>query len=125
MVERIADDVNEGTLEGISDLRDESDRNGVRVVIELKRGANVDVVENRLLESHLESTFGVINLSLVDGQPKVLTLKETLQYYVEHRREVVRRRSEYDLAEAEDRAHPRRSPQSTGHRRRRRRGHQE
>jgi DNA gyrase subunit A len=105
MVERIADDVNEGTLEGISDLRDESDRNGVRVVIELKRGANVDVVENRLLESHLESTFGVINLSLVDGQPKVLTLKETLQYYVEHRREVVRRRSEYDLAEAEDRAH--------------------
>ena len=105
MVERFADDVNEGTLEGISDLRDESDRNGVRVVIELKRGANVDVVENRLLESHLESTFGVINLSLVDGQPKVLTLKETLQYYVEHRREVVRRRSEYDLAEAEDRAH--------------------
>ncbi|SFS06378.1 DNA gyrase subunit A [Halomicrobium zhouii] len=105
MVERIADDVNEGTLEGISDLRDESDRNGVRVVIELKRGANVDVVENRLLESHLESTFGVINLALVDGQPKVLTLKETLQHYVEHRREVVRRRSEYDLAEAEDRAH--------------------
>jgi len=105
MVERIADDVNEGALEGISDLRDESDRNGVRVVIELKRGANVDVVENRLLESHLESTFGVINLALVDGQPKVLTLKETLQHYVEHRREVVRRRSEYDLAEAEDRAH--------------------
>ncbi|MEA5386617.1 DNA gyrase subunit A [Haloarculaceae archaeon H-GB11] len=105
MVERIAEDVNEGKIEGVSDLRDESDRNGVRVVVELKRGANVDVVENQLLEHHLESTFGVINLSLVDGQPKVLTLKETLEYYVEHRREVVRRRSEFDLEEAEDRAH--------------------
>ncbi|MDT3435014.1 DNA gyrase subunit A [Haloarcula sp. 1CSR25-25] len=105
VVERIADDVNEGKIEGISDLRDESDRNGVRIVVELKRGANVDVVENRLLDHHLESTFGVINLSLVDGQPKVLSLKETLQHYIDHRREVVRRRSEYDLAEAEDRAH--------------------
>ncbi|MEF8915808.1 DNA gyrase subunit A [Natronomonas sp.] len=105
VVERIADDVNEGKIEGISDLRDESDRNGVRIVVELKRGANVDVVENRLLDHHLESTFGVINLSLVDGQPKVLSLKESLQHYIDHRREVVRRRSEYDLAEAEDRAH--------------------
>ncbi|WP_226021405.1 DNA gyrase subunit A [Halomicrobium salinisoli] len=105
MVERIAEDVNEGKIEGVADLRDESDRNGVRVVIELKRGANVDVVENQLLESHLETTFGVINLALVDDQPKVLTLKETLEHYVEHRREVVRRRSEYDLQEAEDRAH--------------------
>ncbi|MDS0221207.1 DNA gyrase subunit A [Haloarcula sp. S1AR25-5A] len=105
VVERIADDVNEGKIEGISDLRDESDRNGVRIVIELKRGANVDVVENRLLDHHLESTFGVINLSLVDGQPEVLSLKESLQHYIDHRREVVRRRSEYDLAEAEDRAH--------------------
>ncbi|NLV06920.1 DNA gyrase subunit A [Haloarcula rubripromontorii] len=105
VVERIADDVNEGKIEGISDLRDESDRNGVRIVIELKRGANIDVVENRLLDHHLESTFGVINLALVDGQPKVLSLKESLQHYIDHRREVVRRRSEYDLAEAEDRAH--------------------
>jgi DNA gyrase subunit A len=105
MVERIAEDVNEGEIEGVADLRDESDRNGVRIVIELKRGANIDVVENRLLESHLESTFGVINLALVDGQPEVLTLKETLEHYVEHRRTVVRRRSQYDLQEAEDRAH--------------------
>ncbi|EMA21658.1 MULTISPECIES: DNA gyrase subunit A [Haloarcula] len=105
VVERIADDVNEGKIEGIADLRDESDRNGVRIVVELKRGANIDVVENRLLDHHLESTFGVINLALVDGQPKVLSLKETLQHYIDHRREVVRRRSEYDLAEAEDRAH--------------------
>ncbi|MFW5905489.1 MAG: DNA gyrase subunit A, partial [archaeon] len=105
MVERIADDVNEGVIEGVSDLRDESDRDGVRVVIECKRGANVDVVENQLLDHHLESTFGVINLALVDGEPRVLTLKETLEEYVAHRREVVRRRSEYDLREAEDRAH--------------------
>ncbi|WP_436935665.1 DNA gyrase subunit A [Halovenus marina] len=105
MVERIAEDVNEGVIEGVSDLRDESDRDGVRIVIDLKRSANVDVVENKLLESHLESTFGVINLALVDGQPRVLTLKETLEEYVKHRKEVVRRRSEHDLEEARDRAH--------------------
>ncbi|SEV95389.1 DNA gyrase subunit A [Halobacterium jilantaiense] len=105
LVERIAEDVKDGKLEGITDLRDESDRNGVRVVIDLKRKANTDVVENRLLESHLEKTFSVINLALVDGEPKVLTLKEMLAEYVSHRKEVVRRRSEHDLAEAEDRAH--------------------
>ncbi|MFC4245869.1 DNA gyrase subunit A [Natribaculum luteum] len=105
LVERIADDVNEGKIEGISDLRDESDRDGVRVVIELKRGANTEVVKNQLLENHLERTFGVINLALVDGQPQVLTLKETLAEYVSHRKEVVRRRSEYDLNEAQERAH--------------------
>jgi len=105
LVERIADNVNEGKLEGIRDLRDESDRDGIRVVVELKRGANAEVVKNQLLEHHLESTFGVINLALVDGQPKVLTLKETLEEYVEHRRNVVRRRSAYELQEKEDRAH--------------------
>ncbi|WP_123534615.1 DNA gyrase subunit A [Halosimplex salinum] len=105
MVKRIAEDVNEGTIEGVSDLRDESDRNGVRIVIELQRGANIDLVENQLTKHHLESTFGVINLALVDGQPRVLTLKETLTEYLDHRKEVVRRRSEYELAEAEDRAH--------------------
>ncbi|MFT4946809.1 MAG: DNA gyrase subunit A [Natronomonas sp.] len=105
IVKRIADDVNEGTIEGVSDLRDESDRDGVRIVIDLKRDANADVVENQLLEHHLESTFGVINLALVDGQPQVLSLKETLEHYLNHRKEVVRRRSEHDLTEAEDRAH--------------------
>jgi DNA gyrase subunit A len=105
IVERIAEDVNEGVVEGVSDLRDESDRNGVRIVVDLKRGANADVVENQLLESHLESTFGVINLALVDGQPQVLSLKETLAHYIDHRREVVRRRTEHDLAEAQNRAH--------------------
>ena len=105
LVERIADDVSEGSIEGVSDLRDESDRDGVRIVVDLKRGANVDVVENQLLESHLEATFGVINLALVDGQPQVLSLKETLEHYLDHRKEVVRRRSRHDLDEAEERAH--------------------
>jgi DNA gyrase subunit A len=105
LVEKIAADVNEGELSGIRDLRDESDRDGVRIVIELKRGANTEVVENRLLDDHFEKTFGVINLALVDGQPKVLDLKETLEEYVDHRTAVVRRRSEHELGEAEDRAH--------------------
>jgi DNA gyrase subunit A len=105
MVERIAEDVNEGTIEGIRDLRDESDRDGIRVVVDLKRGALPEVVKNQLLERHLERTFGVINLALVDGAPQVLDLKETLVEYVEHRKEVVRRRSEHDLAEAEEREH--------------------
>jgi DNA gyrase subunit A len=105
LVEHIADLVNDGTLDGVSDLRDESDRDGIRIVIELKRGALVDVVENQLLEHCLEKTFGVINLALVDGEPQVLDLKELLSHYLDHRREVVRRRSEHDLAEAEERAH--------------------
>ncbi|WP_418284952.1 DNA gyrase subunit A [Halorubrum sp. DTA46] len=105
LVERIAEDVNEGAIEGIRDLRDESDRDGIRVVVELKRDAMAEVVKNQLLESHLERTFGVINLALVDGAPQVLNLKETLVHYVDHRRDVVRRRSEHELAEREDRAH--------------------
>ena len=105
MVEKIADLVNDGEIEGISDLRDESDRDGIRVVIDLKRNANTDVVENQLLERVFERTFGVINLALVDGQPEVLNLKETLKHYLDHRKNVVRRRSRYELEEAEDRAH--------------------
>jgi len=105
MVETIADLVNDGVIEGITDLRDESDRDGIRVVIELKRGANTDVVENQLLDRVFEETFGVINLALVDGQPRVLTLKETIEHYLDHRKEVVRRRSEFELDEAEARAH--------------------
>ena len=104
-IERIADDVNEGKIEGISDIRDESDRDGVRVVIDLKRGANTEVVRNKLLESHLERTFSMLSLALVDGQPRVLNLKELLEEYVDHRKAVVRRRSQYRLDEAEDRAH--------------------
>ncbi|MEF8915402.1 DNA gyrase subunit A, partial [Natronomonas sp.] len=104
-IERIADDVKESKIEGISDIRDESDRNGIRVVIDCKRGANVDVVKNQLIENHLENTFSVISLALVDGQPRVLNLKEMLEQFVDHRREVVRRRSQFELDEAEDRAH--------------------
>ena len=106
LIEKAADLVNEGTIEGIRDIRDESDREGVRIVFELKRDALADVVENQLLQhTRLEKTFGVINLALVDGQPRVLDLKEMLRHYLDHRREVVRRRSEYELDEAEERAH--------------------
>ncbi len=105
LVERIADMVNDGDLQGVRDLRDESDRDGIRVVIDLKRNANTDIVENRLLESALERTFSIINLALVDGQPEILTLKEMLAHYLEHRKEVVRRRSQFELDEATDREH--------------------
>ena len=105
LIERIADDVTDGTIEGISDLRDESDRNGVRIVVECKRGANAELVENQLLEHHLEVTFGVIMLAIVDGSPKLLSLKDALEEYIAHRRTVVRRRTQHDLAEARDRAH--------------------
>ena len=104
-IERIAEDVQAGKIEGIRDIRDESDRNGVRVVIECKRGANVDVVENQLLEHHLENTFSVISLALVDGQPRVLDLKGLLEQFLDHRRTVVRRRSQHELAAAQDRLH--------------------
>ncbi|MDR9380443.1 MAG: DNA gyrase subunit A [Natronomonas sp.] len=104
-IERIAADVQNEKIDGIRDIRDESDRNGIRVVIECKRSANADVVRNQLLEHHLERTFSVISLALVDGQPRVLNLKELLEQFVEHRREVVRRRSQFELDEAEDRAH--------------------
>lgn len=105
LIERIANLVNDGTIEGIRDLRDESDRDGIRVVVELKQNAIPEVVENQLLDHRLERTFSIISLALVDGQPKVLTLKELLQHYVDHRKDVVRRRSEYELDEAEERAH--------------------
>ena len=104
-IERIAEDVNEGKIEGIRDIRDESDRTGIRVVIECKRGANADVVKNQLLEHHLENTFSVISLALVDGQPRVLNLRDLLEQFVDHRRNVVRRRSQFELEEAKDRAH--------------------
>ncbi|MFC4552753.1 MULTISPECIES: DNA gyrase subunit A [Halorussus] len=105
MIEKIANSVNEGTIEGIRDLRDESDRDGIRIVVELKQNAMAEVVKNQLLEQYLEKTFGVINLALVDGQPQVLTLKETIEHYLDHRKDVVRRRSQHELDEAEDRAH--------------------
>ncbi len=106
LVEQMADLVNAKKLEGISDLRDESDREGIRVVIELKRDANAEVVLNQLYEhTTMQTTFGVINLALVDGQPRVLTLRDLVEQFVKHRQEIITRRSRFELRQAEDRAH--------------------
>ena len=106
LLEKIADLVKVGKLEGISDLRDESDREGMRVVIELKKDAQPRVVLNQLfVHTPLQTTFGAILLALVDGRPQVCTLRQLIDEYVRHRRAVVRRRTEFDLAEAERRAH--------------------
>lgn len=106
LVESIALLVKSKRIEGVTDLRDESDREGMRIVLELKRDAVEDVVLNQLYHhTQMETTFGVINLALVDGQPKVLTLKETLQSYIDYRIIVVRRRAEFDLRKAREREH--------------------
>ncbi len=106
MVQRIAELVRSKKLQGISDLRDESDRRGMRVVIELRRDANPQIVRNQLFKhTQLQTTFGAIMLSLVDGAPKQLTLKEMLVHYLAHRRDVVIRRTRYELGRAEERAH--------------------
>jgi DNA gyrase subunit A len=106
LLEKIAQMVREGKIAGISDLRDESDRDGMRIVVELKKDANPKVVLNQLfVHTPLQNTFGAIMLALVDNRPQVLTLRGLLDEYVRHRREVVRRRTEFDLAEAERRAH--------------------
>jgi DNA gyrase subunit A len=106
LLERIADLVREKTLDGISDLRDESDRDGMRIVIELKQAAVPDVVLNNLYkQTQLQQTFGIILLAIVGGRPRVLTLLEMLEQFVEFRRDVVRRRTEFELRKAEARAH--------------------
>jgi DNA gyrase subunit A len=106
MIERIADLVREKTIEGISDIRDESDRHGIRVVIELKRGEMPDVVLNNLYKhTPLQSSFGIIMLAIVDGRPRVMPLLEMVERFVEFRRDVVRRRTEFELRKAEARAH--------------------
>jgi len=106
LITRIAELVRDKVIDGISEVRDESDREGMRIVIELKRGAIAKVVLNQLF-SHtaLQSSFGVINLALVKGRPETLTLKQLIQYFVEHRVEVVTRRTRFDLRKAEERAH--------------------
>jgi len=104
--EKIAELVKEKKLEGISDIRDESDREGMRVVIELKKDAVPEVVQNNLWKTTaLQDTFGVNMVAIVDGRPQVVTLKKTLQHFIQHRREVVTRRSIYDLNKARDRMH--------------------
>jgi len=106
LLEKIADLVKEGTLDGISDLRDESDREGMRIVIELKRDAQPKVVLNQLFKhTQMQTTFGSNMLALVGSRPMTLTLKQMIQHYIAHRQEVVVRRTQFDLSEAERRAH--------------------
>jgi DNA gyrase subunit A len=106
LVERIAELARERRIEGITDLRDESDREGLRIVIELRRDANARAVLRRLYRlTPMQDTFGVILLALVDNRPRLLSLKQALVVYADHQRAVVRRRTEYDLGQAEERAH--------------------
>ena len=106
LIERIAELVREKKIDGISDLRDESDREGMRIVIELKRGEITDVILNQLYKmTQVQTTFGINMLAIVDNQPKVLTLLEILRHFLNHRRTVVVRRCRYDLKKAEERAH--------------------
>jgi len=106
LVESIADLVREKTIDGITDLRDESDRTGMRIVIELRRDVNPDVILNQLYKhTHMQESFGVNMLALVDGHPKVLNLRQALYYYLEHQKEVITRRTEFELRKARDRAH--------------------
>ena len=106
LIEKIAELVRDKKLEGISDLRDESDREGMRIVIELKRDANPNVVLNNLYkQTQLQDTFGIIMLALVNNEPKILNLRQVLHYYLEHQKEIIVRRTEFDLRKAEDRAH--------------------
>lgn len=106
LIERIAELANEKKLEGIAEVRDESDRQGMRIVVELKRDAVPQVVLNKLFKlTPMQSSFGVINLAIVNGQPRVLNLKQILEAFVDFRREVVRRRTEYELRKAKARAH--------------------
>lgn len=106
LIEKIAELVKDKKLEGISDLRDESNREGMRIVIEVKRDANPNIILNNLYkQTQLQANFGVINLALVGGEPKILTLKEMISHYVDHQFEVVTRRTQYDLKKAEARAH--------------------
>lgn len=106
LIERIAELVREKKIDGITDLRDESDREGLRIVIEVRKDANANVILNNLYKhTALQTSFGVNLLALVDGEPKVLNVKQCLVYYLEHQRVVIRRRTEFELRKAEARAH--------------------
>jgi DNA gyrase subunit A len=106
LIERIAELVNDKKLEGIADLRDESDREGIRVVLDLKRGENAQVILNKLFAlTAMQSTFGIIFLAIVDGEPRVCNLKELLQHFIDHRKTVVVRRTRFELRKARERAH--------------------
>ena len=106
LVEKIADLVRDKQIEGITALNDESDRTGMRIVVDLRRDANANVILNQLYKhTQLQDSFGVIMLALVDGKPKVLNLKQVLHYYIAHQEDVITRRTKYELAKAEARAH--------------------
>jgi DNA gyrase subunit A len=106
LIERVANLVRDGKIEGIADLRDESDRQGLRMLIELQRGADANSVLSSLFKlTPLQETFSIIMLALVDGEPRTLSLKQALRVYLDHRMEVIRRRSEFDLTRARERAH--------------------
>jgi DNA gyrase subunit A len=106
LIERIAELVNDKKIDGISDIRDESDREGMRIVIELKKDANPDIVLNQLYKlTPMQESFGIIMLAIVDGRPKLLTLKDALKVFIDHRKDVVVRRTMYELRKAEERLH--------------------
>ncbi len=106
LIEKVAELVRDKKIEGISDIRDESDRDGIRVVLELKRGEVAQVTLNNLYKhTQMETTFGIIMLALVNGQPHVLGLKKVLNYFLQHRRDVILRRTRYELRKAEEKAH--------------------
>lgn len=106
LIERIAELVREKKIDGITELRDESDRSGMRIIMEVRRDANANVILNNLYKmTALQTSFGINMLALVDGQPKVLNLKQCLQHYLEHQKVIIRRRTEFELRKAEARAH--------------------
>ncbi|MBP6978059.1 MAG: DNA gyrase subunit A [Lentimicrobiaceae bacterium] len=106
MIKKTADLINDKKIDGIADIRDESDRNGLRIVYELKRDANPNVILNKLYQlTPLQTSFSVNNIALVNGRPKLLNLKQLIQYFVDHRHQVVIRRTEFELKEAEKKAH--------------------
>src|SRR5260370_969381 len=106
LIERIADLVNNKTIDDISDMRDESDRDGMRIVIELKRGAEPQIVLNQLFKhTQMQESFSMILLAVVNGQPREMGIIQTIKYFIEHRVDVVRRRTAYLLQKAKDREH--------------------
>ena len=106
LIESIADLIQAKKIDGITDLRDESDKDGMRIVIELRRGTNANVILNQLYKhTQMQETFGVIMLALVDGRPRVLNLKQVIEEFIKHRKEIIVRRTRFDLEKAQDRAH--------------------
>lgn len=105
LIEKIAELVKDKKIDGITDLRDESNREGMRIVIELRKDVNSNVLNRLYKHTQLQDTFGIIMLALVDNQPKILNLQQMLELYIKHQEDVISRRTAYDLKKAEERAH--------------------